>query len=50
MTSVLEEPLDLVKLALDEKVIVKMKGNRELKGVLHVKIIIINFKRDLTNT
>jgi U6 snRNA-associated Sm-like protein LSm3 len=37
MTSVLEEPLDLVKLALDEKVIVKMKGNRELKGVLHVK-------------
>eukprot|EP01080_Neovahlkampfia_damariscottae_P008356 gene8356-181_t len=35
MSSTLQEPLDLIKLALDEKVVVKMKGNRELKGVLH---------------
>ena len=42
MTSTLQEPLDLVKLALDEKVVVKMKGNRELKGVLHVTKFFIN--------
>lgn len=44
MTSTLQEPLDLVKLALDEKVVVKMKGNRELKGVLHVKQNFLSIK------
>ena len=31
-----EEPLDLVKLSLDERVYVKMRNERELKGRLHV--------------
>ncbi len=30
------EPLDLVKLCLDELVFVKLRGDRELKGRLHV--------------
>jgi U6 snRNA-associated Sm-like protein LSm3 len=31
------EPLDLVRLLLDEVVIVKLRGDRELKGRLHVR-------------
>lgn len=30
-----KEPLDLVRLSLDEHVFVKLKGDRELKGKLH---------------
>lgn len=30
------EPLDLVRLCVDEVVIVKLRGDRELKGRLHV--------------
>ncbi|CCJ28802.1 unnamed protein product [Pneumocystis jirovecii] len=33
-TSVLE-PLDLVRLSLDERVYVKLRGDREIKGRLH---------------
>ncbi len=32
------EPLDLVRLLLDEVVFVKLRGDRELKGRLHVCI------------
>lgn len=32
------EPLDLVRLLLDEVVFVKLRGDRELKGRLHVRI------------
>ena len=32
-----QEPLDLVRLSLDEKVVVKLRGDRELRGVLHVR-------------
>jgi U6 snRNA-associated Sm-like protein LSm3 len=35
MTSV-EEPLDLVRLSIDERVYVKCRGERELRGKLHV--------------
>lgn len=31
-----EQPLDLVRLSLDERVLVKMRGDRELQGKLHV--------------
>jgi hypothetical protein len=31
-----QEPLDLVRLSLDEEVFVKLRGDRELKGKLHV--------------
>merc|ERR1711997_70848 len=34
-TAAVEEPLDLVKLSLDERVYVKMRNERELKGRLH---------------
>ena len=33
------EPLDLVRLLLDEIVFVKLRGDRELKGRLHVRLI-----------
>ncbi|KAH6569681.1 hypothetical protein BASA50_002123 [Batrachochytrium salamandrivorans] len=29
------EPLDLVRLSLDERIYVKMRGDRELRGKLH---------------
>jgi len=31
-----EEPLDLIRLSLDERVFVKMRNERELKGKLNV--------------
>ena len=35
MTSVVNEPIDLVRLSLDERILVKMRGDRELRGKLH---------------
>jgi hypothetical protein len=35
------EPLDLVRLCLDEIVFVKLRGDRELKGRLHVCYLIV---------
>ena len=35
-TDATNEPLDLVKLLLDEIVFVKLRGDRELTGRLHV--------------
>jgi small nuclear ribonucleoprotein (snRNP)-like protein len=32
------EPLDLVRLCIDEVVVVKLRGDRELKGRLHVSL------------
>ncbi len=36
--SAVEEPLDLVRLSLDERIYVKMRNDRELKGRLHVSM------------
>ena len=36
-----QEPLDLVKLSLDEKIFVKMRGDRELRGKLHVSFFVM---------
>lgn len=33
-----EEPLDLVRLSLDERILVKLRNNRELRGRLHVSV------------
>ncbi|CAI2726644.1 unnamed protein product [Schistosoma spindalis] len=41
-----EEPLDLIRLSLDEKIYVKMKRNRELRGVLHVCQYVISHPFD----
>jgi U6 snRNA-associated Sm-like protein LSm3 len=38
------EPLDLVRLCLDEVVYVKLRGDRELKGRLHVRSLCPWFK------
>lgn len=35
-TQTVEEPLDLIKLSLDERIYVKMRNDRELRGRLHV--------------
>ena len=32
-----QEPLDLIRLSLSERVFVKLRGDRELSGVLHVR-------------
>lgn len=37
--SSVSEPLDLVRLSLDEVVFVKLRGDRELKGRLHVSLL-----------
>lgn len=34
------EPLDLVRLLLNEVVFVKLRGDRELKGKLHVRVTV----------
>ena len=31
-------PLDLVRLSLDERVVIRLKGDRELRGKLHVRL------------
>lgn len=36
-TTHVAEPLDLVRLLLNEVVFVKLRGDRELKGKLHVR-------------
>ena len=41
--SVVQEPLDLIKLSLDERIYVKMRNDRELKGRLHVRNTSIMF-------
>ena len=33
-----EEPLDLIRLSVDEVVLVKCRGGRELQGRLHVRL------------
>lgn len=33
-----KEPLDLIKLSLEERVYVKCRGDRELRGKLHVSL------------
>ncbi|VDK53117.1 unnamed protein product [Anisakis simplex] len=35
ITSSVEEPLDLIRLSLDERIYVKMRNDREVRGRLH---------------
>jgi small nuclear ribonucleoprotein (snRNP)-like protein len=37
----MEEPLDLVRLSIDERVYVKCRGDRELRGKLHVSHFVL---------
>jgi len=34
----IQEPFDLIRLSLNERVFVKLRGDRELTGVLHVRL------------
>jgi small nuclear ribonucleoprotein (snRNP)-like protein len=48
----IDAPLDLIRLSVDERVFVKCKGDRELRGKLHVSILTYNlfsYFRILTN-
>ena len=36
----IQEPFDLVRLSLSERVFVKLRGDRELTGILHVRVYI----------
>jgi U6 snRNA-associated Sm-like protein LSm3 len=38
----IEEPLDLVRLSLDERIYVKLRGDRELRGKLHVMALLLH--------
>ena len=38
-SSAIEEPLDLVRISLDERIYVKLRNDRELKGRLHVSTL-----------
>ena len=36
-----KEPLDLIRLSLDERIYVKLRGDRELRGKLHVSALML---------
>ena len=46
-------PLDLIRLSIDEKVYVKCRGGRELRGKLHVRffldVVVVVVSRRLSN-
>lgn len=33
----IQEPFDLIRLSLSERVFVKLRGDREVSGILHVR-------------
>lgn len=35
--SSIDTPLDLIRLSIDERILVKCRGERELRGKLHVR-------------
>lgn len=43
------EPFDLIRVSLSERVFVKLRGDRELKGVLHVSLPFPCHSRDAHN-
>lgn len=42
-----KEPLDLIRLSLDEKIYVKLRHDREIKGRLHVGICLLVLQHTL---
>mmetsp|Transcript_8167 Transcript_8167/g.12527 ORF Transcript_8167/g.12527 Transcript_8167/m.12527 type:complete len:90 (+) Transcript_8167:192-461(+) len=51
----MEEPLDLMRLSIDERVYVKCRGERELRGKLHaydqhLNMILGNVEETVTST
>lgn len=39
--SAVKEPLDLIRLSLDERIYVKLRHDRELRGKLHVRLLLL---------
>lgn len=37
----MNEPLDLVRLSLDEQILVKLRGDRDIRGRLHVRLCLL---------
>ncbi|ETN81813.1 hypothetical protein RB195_001775 [Necator americanus] len=55
LSSTVEEPLDLIKLSLDERVYVKMRNDREIRGRLHaydqhLNMILSNVEETVTTS
>lgn len=46
-----KEPLDLIRLSLDERIYVKLRGERELRGRLHVRMtgLVLQILHQCTN-
>lgn len=44
------EPFDLIRVSLSERVFVKLRGDRELRGVLHVRPRSLSLSRALCST
>jgi U6 snRNA-associated Sm-like protein LSm3 len=42
-TSGIQEPFDLIRLSLSERVFVKLRGDREVTGILHVSFMFSTF-------
>jgi U6 snRNA-associated Sm-like protein LSm3 len=40
-SAAIQEPFDLIRLSLSERVFVKLRGDRELTGVLHVRLALV---------
>jgi hypothetical protein len=45
LTVTVKEPLDLIRLSLDEKIHVKMRNEREIKGRLQVRCFLIHLEK-----
>ena len=43
----IQEPFDLIRLSLSERVFVKLRGDRELTGVLHVCAQLVSLPADI---
>jgi hypothetical protein len=41
-SSAIQEPFDLIRLSLSERVFVKLRGDRQLTGILHVRVTAIS--------
>lgn len=44
-----KEPLDLIRLSLDERIYVKMRNERELRGRLHVRLQEFDYFLNITS-
>ena len=49
VANTVEEPLDLIRLSLDERIYVKLRNDRELRGKLHVRNFLLLFFSTVLN-